>query len=131
MTNMPKPVVLDASALIALIYQEKGAILVEESLPHVEISTVNLAEVASFLVKRGLTVGDATSLLNDLAIPTIPFDDTQAFLSAHLVNKTADKGLSLGDRACLALAIHKDQSVLTADKIWKELDLNLEINLIR
>ena len=127
---MSKSIVLDASALIALIYQENGANLVEKNLPDAEISTVNLAEVASFLVKKGLNIEEVSSLLNDLSIPTIPFNETQAFLSAHLINKTADKGLSLGDRACLALAIQKDQAVLTADKIWKELDLNVKINFI-
>lgn len=128
---MPKPIILDASALIALIYQENGASVVEKNLPNAEISTVNLAEVASFLVKKGLNVKEVTSLLNDLSIPAIPFDETHAFLAAHLVNKTADKGLSLGDRACLALAMQNGQAVFTADKVWKELDLNIKINLIR
>jgi ribonuclease VapC len=128
---MPKSIVVDASALIALICQETGGRLVEKNLSNIEISTVNLAEVASYLIKKGLDVEETTSLLNDLAIPAIPFDETQAFCAAHLVNKTAAKGLSLGDRACLALAMQKDQSVLTADKVWKELDLNIEINLIR
>lgn len=128
---MPKPIVLDASALIVLIYQENGEQLVEKNLLNAEISTVNIAEVASYLIKKGLAIEEATLLLNDLSIPTIPFDETQAFIAAQLVNKTASKGLSLGDRACIALAMQKDQSVLTADKIWQELNLNIEVNLIR
>lgn len=126
---MTKPMVLDASALIALICQENGGNLVEKNLPDVEISAVNLAEVVSFFVRKGLDIEEITDLLNDLSIATIPFDEAQAFLAAHLVNKTANKGLSLGDRACLALAMKKDQAVLTADKVWKELDLNIKIHL--
>jgi ribonuclease VapC len=128
---MPKAIILDASALIALIYQENGGHLVEKNLPNVEISAINLAEVASFLIKKGLAIEEAASLLNDLSIPTIPFDETQAFLTAQLINKTAQYGLSLGDRACLALAILKSQAVLTADKIWRGLHLDIEIKLIR
>ncbi len=128
---MSKLIVLDASALIALIYQEDGCHLVEKNLPHLEISAVNLAEVATYLIKKGHAQEEANVLLNDLSIPTIQFDETQAFLTASLINKTTGYGLSLGDRACLALAILKSQVVLTADKIWQKLNLNIEIKLIR
>jgi ribonuclease VapC len=128
---MTKPIVLDASALIALIYQENGGDLVEKYLPNAEISTVNLAEVATYMIKQGLDLKEAVSLLKDLSIPAIDFDEEQAFIAAQLLEKTNSKGLSLGDRACLALGMRLNQMVLTADKIWQELDLAVKIKLIR
>lgn len=128
---MSQSVILDASALIALIYQEAGMEVVEKYLSTSEISTVNLTEVAAYMIKQGITITEVVALLQDLSIPTIEFNEVQAFCAAHLVEKTASKGLSLGDRACLALAMQKNYPVLTADKAWASLDLNVKIKLIR
>jgi ribonuclease VapC len=128
---MIKKVVLDASALIALIYQEKGQDVVEKYLPNAEISTVNFSEVAAYVIKKGIPAKEAIALLRDLSLDIIDFDESQSLLAAQLILKTSAKGLSLGDRACLALAYENKHSVLTADKIWATLDLNIDIVLIR
>ena len=124
-------VVLDASALIALIYAEKGANIVEKHLSHSIISTVNLAEVASYLAMQGMDNKMVASLLDDLALEIVSFNQEHAFLTTDLRPKTKSKGLSLGDRACLALAISEKLPVLTADTAWAKLDLKVKIQLIR
>lgn len=128
---MSKPIILDASALIALIYQENGSHLVEKHIAGAEISAVNLAEVASYMVRNGLEEKVVKSLLGDLSLLTIAFDESQAFIAASLIQKTASKGLSLGDRACLALASQRNGIALTADTVWNSLDLDIKIKLIR
>ncbi len=128
---MSKAIVLDSSALIALIGEEEGSVVVEKYITNSEISTVNLAEVASYMIRHGMEKEIATSLLKDLAIPTVDFDVSQAFIAASLIPKTKFKGLSLGDRACLALAMQRSAMVLTGDKAWTELGLKVKIKLIR
>lgn len=128
---MQKAIILDASALIALLFEEKGMTLVESHLPHAQISSVNLTEVVSFLIKQGITEQETTGLIEDLALTIVDYDPPQAFLAGALISKTMHKGLSLGDRACLALAIQHDLPVLTADKTWAELHLPVKIKLIR
>ncbi len=126
-----KKVILDASALIASIYQEKGFENVDEHLSSAVISAVNLSEVASYLVKQGNSISEAQSLLKDLALEVIDFNEAQSFKVAELTKKTIKNGLSLGDRACISLGILKNLPILTADKIWKNLDLEAKIILIR
>jgi len=128
---MTEKVILDASALIALIYQEKGYEIVEEYLANAEISTVNLSEVGAYLIKKDIPSKEVSDLLQDLALNIIDFDESQSLLAAELISKTASKGLSLGDRACLALAIIKNRPAITADKIWGSLQLGIKIHLIR
>jgi len=124
-------VILDASALIALLNEEKGSELVESHLPQVVMSTVNMAEVSSYLIMRGFDADEIQQLFLDLAIPTIDYTEQHAYLTAALLPKTKAKGLSLGDRACLSLAIIEKLPILTADKIWATLDLGISITLIR
>jgi len=131
MRETPRKIVLDASALIASIYDEKGSELVEKYLPHCIISSVNLTEVASYIVRQGNTIGETTEMLKDLAIPVAEYDEPQAFVAAGMVKETSKKGLSLGDRACLALAWSKKLPVLTADRLWKEVNVGIKIELIR
>ncbi len=95
------------------------------------MSAVNWAEVASHLVARGLPADQVASLLGELAIDVTAFDEEQALAAAQLVPLTAAHGLSLGDRACLALAMQRGVPVLTADKAWSRLTLDAEIILIR
>ena len=71
---------------------------------------------------------------NELAavgLSFLSFDMQQAYIAGSLWQQTKELGLSLGDRACLALAIHLDLPVLTADKIWQQLDIGVSIQLIR
>ena len=128
---MNKAVVLDASALIASIYAEKGASAVDRHLSQAMISTVNLTEVASYMVRQGMPIDEVSELLTDLSLDIVAYDESQALLAAELLPKTVSKGLSLGDRACLALALAKKLPVLTGDRAWKSLDLDLKIEIFR
>ena len=128
---MSKIIILDASALIALIYEEKGMDVVEKHLPHAEISAVNWSEVICYMIRQGLNPSEVTKLLTDLSLPIIDFTETQAVSAAVLIEKTSSKGLSFGDRACLSLAMQKNCLALTADKVWGTLKLDINIELIR
>ena len=123
--------VLDASALLTLLNAEKGRDLVLEFLPKSVISTVNLAEVVTRLSMIGMPEGEVREALTMLGLETIPFDEEQAFRAGLLSAYTRTLGLSLGDRACLALAITNHAAALTADRAWKDLDIAVEIKLIR
>ncbi|MDX1948878.1 MAG: type II toxin-antitoxin system VapC family toxin [Rickettsiales bacterium] len=126
-----KKFVLDASALIASIYQEKGHDIVDEYLSSAVISVVNLTEVVAYLIKQENNIQEIQGLIKDLNLEIIDFDEVQAFKCAELIKKTSKFGLSLGDRACISLGISKKLPILTADKIWKNLDLEAKIILIR
>ena len=132
---MTTKIVLDASSVIALINREKGCEIVEKYLEDSIISTVNFAEVIA-VVNRELfkTEADRTEglkLITDTLPQIIDFDVSQAIISAEFDSITKKYGLSLGDRACLALAKYKNIPVLTADKAWSKLNLGIKIKLIR
>lgn len=124
-------VVWDASALLALMNDEPGAITVRETLTEAVISAVNLAEVVSKLVDRGMPEAQILSDLGELDLSDVPFDLQQAYATGLLRAATRSRGLSLGDRACLSLAQHLGLPVLTADRAWTELDLGVEVRLAR
>jgi len=125
-------VVLDASALLALLNQEPGAeALTPELLSAAAISTVNLAEAHSKLVGRGLPADDAWEAALSPIREAIPFTSEHARLAGDLVAQTRPLGLSLGDRACLALGLALKAPVFTADKSWKKLKLGARIHVIR
>ena len=123
--------VLDASALLTLLNTEKGADLVQELLPRAVISSVNLAEVVTRLSLLKIPEIEIHEILDPLGLEIIPFDENQAFQAGVLSKITQSLGLSLGDRACLALAVTTHKNVVTADRIWKELKLGIEIQLVR
>ena len=125
-------VVLDASALLALLDQEPG---VEKLTPDVMsgalISSVNLAEVQSKLVARGVGADVAWEAAIAAIREVVPFTAEQARLAGDLVAKTRRLGLSLGDRACVALALALNLPLYTADKSWKKLNVGASIHAIR
>lgn len=123
--------VLDASALLSLLNSEDGSDLVLVFLPHSVISTVNLAEVVTRLSILGMPEGENREALTLLGLEIIPFDEEQAFRAGLLSAYTQPLGLSLGDRACLALALTTQSPLLTADRVWKDLDIGVAISLIR
>jgi ribonuclease VapC len=124
--------VLDASAVLASFYGEAGADAIDEILRESVISTVNAAEVISKLVERGMTAVMAKSALIDTGIEIAPFDLAQAELAGDLRGKTRAHGLSLGDRACLALAKQINGRAVTGDRAWAALeDIGVEIILFR
>jgi PIN domain nuclease of toxin-antitoxin system len=123
---------LDASAIIALIKQEDGYQEVDKVLATSAMSTVNLAELVTTLAKDNIEAEDIDTITTNLVPEIIPFSYEIATLAGKLYPQTKHIGLSLGDRACLATALHLGLPVYTADKVWKELNIaNLEIHLIR
>ena len=123
--------VLDATAMLALLNDEPGAGTVTSLLSHAVISTVNLAEVVGKLAEAGMPEGTIKAMLGELGVMVMPFDEDLAFRTGFLRPATSDYGLSLGDRACLSLGQHLRRPVLTADRMWKTLKLNVEIQMIR
>lgn len=123
---------LDASALLAWIYTEDGHETVDEQLDGARVSAVNWSEVLQKITAKG---GDATQLgemILALGVEVADFDATDARHTAALYRDTRAHGLSLGDRACLALAHRLGKPAVTADRAWKALDLDaVEIDLIR
>ena len=124
-------VVLDASALLALLNNETGADRVRELLPDAMISTVNLAEVVTRLSLLGMPEEQVREVLSLLGLGIIAFDEEQAFLTGLFAAQTHSLGLSLGDRACLALASVTSATAITADRGWKDLNLGVSIRLVR
>ena len=124
-------VVLDASAVVAVINDEPGHEMAANHAPNLFISAVNLSEVAGWLVRRGMGSDAIDALVGDLQLRVVPFDQAQALAAAHLWPRTHSKGLSLGDRACLALAAHMGLPAYTTDRAWTELDLDIEIVAVR
>lgn len=124
-------VVLDASALLALIWQEPGADAVSAVIDKAVVCAVNWAEVISKLQDRGIDVGAALPMLGDLPIDVIPFDRELAVAAGALRVKSKHLGLSIGDRACLALAARLSLPAYTADKSWAKLDAGVEVSVVR
>lgn len=112
--------VMDASALLALMQDERGGDVVNELIVEQECvaSSVNIVEVGTRLVDKGLAPVHLARTLKELDVQTIDFDLEQALLSAALRAATREAGLSLGDRACLALAQLMKGTAVTADSAW-------------
>jgi ribonuclease VapC len=123
--------VLDSSAILASILGESGSDQVFKAKQQSFVSSVNMAEVRCRLVDRGMTEEAIEFLLELLEIQVKDFTDEHAKLSSSLRRATKAKGLSLGDRACLALAFALGLPALTADRAWSELTLPVEIVMIR
>lgn len=117
-------VVLDASAVLALLFDEPGADAVAEHVAGgAVVSTVNLAEVATVLVRRGR---DPEVVLRPLRaqVHVIAFTEDDAAAVAALYPLVSRRGLSLGDRACLALARRLQVAAITAEHVWRGLDVD-------
>jgi ribonuclease VapC len=123
--------VLDASALLALMLAEPGAEAIIEMLPTAVIGAVNLAEVIAKLQERGIPEAEIDGNVAALNLPVIPFDDGQAIASGKLRARTRSRGLSLGDRACLALAMARDTQAVTKDRGWDGLEIGAKIVVVR
>lgn len=124
-------VVLDASALLALLNQEEGAERVAPFLADAVISTVNLAEVVTRLALAGMPETAIRETLALLPLESVPFDVGQAIEVGLLAPMTKPSGLSLGDRACLVLARRLDATAVTADQAWVGIDAGVAVELIR
>jgi ribonuclease VapC len=124
-------VVLDASALLSVVFEERGY---ERVLPLLEsacVSTVNLAEVFTRIVRDRRPIEDVVARFDRFSVEWVAFSEGHAAQAAELWPLTRGAGLSLGDRACLALAVERSLPVLTADRAWTGLGLPVEVVLIR
>lgn len=128
---MTREAVLDASALIALLWEEQGSRQVEPLLGRAVISAVNLAEVLQRFALHQLPVAGKRERIESLGVRIEPFVAEDAEVAAILRTATRSAGLSLADRACLALARRLAASAHTADRAWHALDVDVEVVLIR
>jgi PIN domain nuclease of toxin-antitoxin system len=117
--------------VLAVIFNEPGSDAVTDLLEGGLLSTVNLSEIQTRLVLGGWPAAFAWSRVLSMGFELCFFDDEQARLAAEMIGKTRPFGLSLGDRACLALARQRKATVYTTDRVWKELSLGIEIEVIR
>ena len=126
------PVVLDASAILSLILREPGyEKLTPEVLSEAIASSVNLAEVQHQLRSRGWSSDEAWEDATSPVREVVPLSADQAKIVGDLGISTRVLGLSLGDRACLALAISSGATAYTADRAWKKLNAGVRIEVIR
>ncbi|MBM3558282.1 MAG: type II toxin-antitoxin system VapC family toxin [Alphaproteobacteria bacterium] len=123
--------VLDASAVLALLFDEPGAEKAALHLPGGLLSSVNLAEVATDLARRGLHEDVARDHITDLQLQIVAFDREDGFNAGAIWPITRASGLSLGDRACLALGRRLRLPVVTTDRAWARLDLGVKVIAIR
>ena len=123
--------VFDASALLAVMLGEPGSEIVLAEMRRGLVSTVNVVEVIQRMADHGIDSKETLKQLSRLEIEIVPFDLDQAAVVASLRPATRHKGVSLADRACLALGIDRGLPVFTTDRIWTELALPLDIRLIR
>lgn len=124
--------VLDASAVLAMLQEEPGGEVVQDLLGNAVISSVNWSEVIQKALDRQVEVNGLRQDLEALGLQVVPFTAPQAERTAFLRTTTKHLGLSLGDRACLALAAELGLPAVTVDKIWKDLQIDdMEIRVAR
>lgn len=123
--------VIDASALLAAIHNEKGGDYVQQSIQQCVISSINWSEVLQKLARSGADVDQIEPSLKALGLSIVDYNEEDAHITASLWSITKDSGLSLADRACIATGIRLKATVITADKVWAKLKLDIPIQLIR
>lgn len=123
--------VLDASALLAYLQDEPGSDAVENLLLESVLSSVNWAEVVQKSIAGGVDVDGLRDDLECLGLMILPFTPEEADVAGRLWRQTRQYGLSLGDRACLSLALRMSAPVLTTDRAWANLGLTLEVRVVR
>ena len=124
-------VVLDASALLAFLHDEPGGEHVSPVLEGARVSAVNWSEVLQKSLQQGVDVAGMRQEFTGVGVSFEPFTPKQAETAAWLWSHTRNHGLSLADRACLALAMDQGLPVITADRVWAQLNLDIEIRVLR
>lgn len=128
---MSETYVLDASALLCLLQEEPGAERVARALPVAVIGAVNYSEVVGKLMESGLDEPTVDRLMDGLNLRVIPFERSQARLAGSLRMATRKLGLSLGDRACLALAAAQGATALTCERSWTKFEAPSKVEALR
>lgn len=123
-------VVLDASALLAMLKGEKGAAKVAGVIAEARIGAVNLAEVVSHFIRLEMPSGEVEAMLQPVPVTIVPADAALGWEAGRLRATTAEAGLSLGDRFCLALARRDGLPAWTADKQWRAIADAVEVKVI-
>tara|TARA_R110002020_G_scaffold29585_12_gene93460 strand:- start:527 stop:907 length:381 start_codon:yes stop_codon:yes gene_type:complete len=124
-------VVVDSSVVLAVLRNEEGSERAATAIADSCLSSVNAVEVVTRLIDLGYEPDRAVSALSRTRLSVVAFDEDLALLAGRLRATTRHRGLSLGDRACLALAIRENATALTADRNWADLDLPCKVELIR
>lgn len=123
--------VMDASAVLALVHAEPGSDVVRSAIEGAAISAVNWSEVCRRALSHGVHPSVLGPRLLSLGLELVPFGKSDAEATAELWPRTRSAGLSLADRACLALARRLGRPALTADRSWLAIDLGIEVRSIR
>lgn len=110
---------------------ESGGNLVAAQSADAAISAVNAVEIGTRLADSGVDLATIRRSLSRIRVPIVAFDADLALIAIRLRNQTRPYGLSLGDRACLALALREGAIAVTADRAWAKLDVGCKIELIR
>lgn len=124
-------IVLDSSAILAAMLEERGAERVNDLIDDSIVSSVNVSEVVAKLMEKGLSHSEVRAQYETLRLDVVTFDEGLALAAGLLRSVTRHKGLSLGDRACLSLAIRENATAVTADRNWAGLDIGCAIEIIR
>ena len=124
-------VVIDTSVVLAAMLGERGGEAIGKPDQFLHLSVVNLAEIHTKVVEGGGSIEDASSFLRSLPLRVRAFREVHAEEVGRLRATTRHMRLSLGDRACLSLARITGLPVLTADQRWAELDVGIEVRLVR
>ncbi len=122
---------MDSSAVVAAILEEPGGDEMARRDGPFLLSAVNLCEVLERLAADGDTTARTLAMLDALGLMLVDFTPDLAAIAARLKAPTRSVGLSLGDRACLALALREQAPVLTGDRAWSKVDVGVEVVLIR
>ncbi len=123
--------VLDASAILALLNEEPGSDAVATLLPRAVVTSVNLAEVVGKLADAGMPETAIREAIGALGLSVVPLDAELAYAAGMLRSSTRSRGLSLGDRVCLAVAMRLGVPAITADRLWVGAVTGVEVQAIR
>jgi PIN domain nuclease of toxin-antitoxin system len=128
---MSSGVVIDASAALAYVFEERGGGRVPDALDGAAISAVNWAEVVEKAISADVDDRSLRTAFEGLGAIVLPVDAEHSEYAARLRKKTKGLGLSLADRFCFALAASRNAPVMTADRAWAKVDVGVEVLLIR